>query len=443
MTPLHTDLSELQMAASYLRRGMTGTATFSLFARAMPADHGFLVAAGLDGCLEFLSGFAVDADERPYLRTELGLPARAARALAGLTFSGDVRAVPEGRIVPAGVPLLEIDAPIAQAQLVGTRLLDTVTFATAVATRAARCRIAAGDADCLDLGARHGHGRDAAMATARARAVTGFAGTGDVAAAQRYGLPAVGTMSHSYVLAFPDERSAFRAFAEDFPDRVVFVVDTYDTVGGVFTAIDVARELALRGPIGVRFGSGDLGPLARRVRTLLDGAGLPEARIVVSGGLDEHAVARLARTGAPIDAYGIGTAPGTSADAEALDTAYTLVEYAGRPVMRLSPGKATAPEAKQVFRGGPGQDDVLGLRRQRPPHGYRALLEPVMVGGIQVAPAEQPAAARERFEADLRRLPEAARRLRGPRPLAIRPSGALVAATMHLRGELATAPAPD
>jgi nicotinate phosphoribosyltransferase len=423
MNGLCADLYELRMAASYLRRGMAGPATFSLFVRELPAERGFLVAAGLADALAFLTDFGFDGDELDYLHTALGLPADAVQALDGLRFTGDVWAVPEGRIVFAGEPLLEVTAPIAQAQLVETALLNHVTYQTAIASKAARCRLAAGGAQLVDFAFRRTHGLAAAGAVARASAIAGFTGTSNVAAARRYGLQPSGTMAHSFVEAFGDERAAFAAFAADYPVGAVFLVDTYDTVTGVRTAIQVARASHLSRPIGVRLDSGDLGALAVAARRLLDDAGLPEARIVASGGLDEYAIADLAAAGAPIDAYGVGTKMGVSADAPSLDSAYKLVAYGNRPVMKLSTAKATLPGAKQVFRrAGTTGHDVIGLRTEPVPVGHSPLLRPVMTGGKPTGdgdahgPADEVAAARRRFDADLATMPEPARRLRAPAP---------------------------
>lgn len=446
MLGLHTDLYEVRMAASYLRRGMTGPATFSLFARRLPHRRGFLVAAGLADALAFLERFAFDEGELDYLRDVVGLDAAAVAALRGVRFTGEVWAVPEGRVVFADEPLLEVTAPIAQAQLVETALLNTITFQTTVASKAARCRLAAGGAQLIDFAFRRTHGFDAAMGVARASAIAGFAATSNVAAARRYGLVPAGTMAHSYIEAFGDERAAFRAYATDFPDRPVFLVDTYDTVAGVHNAAAVSADLRPTGPVGIRLDSGDLGALAVRSRAILDAAGLPTARIIASGGLDEDSIGGLVAAGAPIDAYGVGTRMGVSSDAPSLDSAYKLVAYAGRPVLKLSPGKATLPGAKQVHRAPDGAGgDVIALREEEPPAGRGALLVPVMRAGRRLdpaGPAEQVRAARERFDADLAWLPEAARRLDRPRPVPTAPSPRLAALRDRLTARLTPAPAP-
>ncbi|MGW3470807.1 nicotinate phosphoribosyltransferase [Saccharopolyspora sp. NPDC000995] len=436
MSGLCTDLYEIRMAASYLRRGMTAPATFSLFARKLPRDRGFLVSAGLADCLDFLQRLQFDADELTYLADVGGLSEDDLAALGELRFTGEVWAVPEGRAVFADEPFLEVTAPIAVAQLAETALLNFVTYQSSVAAKAARCRLAAPRADLIDFAARRTHGLEAARAVARASAIVGFAGTSYVAAAREFGLPAAGTMAHSYVEAFSDERAAFEAFAEDFPDVTVFLVDTYDTITGVRTAIEVAGELRHGGRLGIRLDSGDVGALAILSRRLLDEAGFTDARIMASGGLDEHQLAAL--DGAPIDAFGIGTRMGVSADAPSLDSAYKLVEYDHRPVMKLSSGKLTAPGAKQVYRGDPGEPDLLALREETPPADREPLLRPVMRGGERLSEPEPVSAIRERFDRDLQWLPAAARLITGPTPVEVMWSPRLQRLTDDLERSLAT-----
>lgn len=426
---LATDMYELNMAASYLRHSMSGPATFSLFVRSLPTDRGFLVAAGLQDCLEFLENFSFTADDLDYLRQHHGYDEDTLAAFADLRFTGDVWAVPEGRVVFANEPLLEVTAPIAQAQLAETVLLNHITFQTSVATKAARCVLAAEGAPLVDFAFRRTQGIDASLAVARASAIAGFAATSNVEAARRYGLRAEGTMAHSFIEAFADEEEAFTAFAEDFPGKTTFLVDTYDTEHGVRVAIDVAQRLHLPGPVAVRLDSGNLAGFARSTRHLLDTAGLREARIFASGGLDEYAIADLVARNAPIDAYGVGTKMGVSADAPYLDSAYKLVDYDGRPVMKLSPGKVTQPGAKQVYRGGDG--DVLALRSEPAPSGHEPLLIPVMRGGARVSAPEPLDAARRRCVADLEWLPPGARALRFPAPVTIEVSPKL--RTLHNR----------
>ena len=432
---LLTDFYELNMAVSYLRRSMEAPATFSLFVRDLPPQRGFLVAAGLEDCLHWLEELAFDQDDLDYLE-RLGFRSADLDALGALRFSGEVWAVPEGRIVFAGEPILEVTAPIAEAQLAETFLLNRVTFQTALASKAARCRIAAGDAiDLVEFGFRRTQGVDAGLAAARSSSMVGFSGTSNVEAARHFGLEPVGTMAHSYVESFPTEREAFAAFASDFPDRAVFLVDTYDTLAGVAHAAQVIVELGLEDRAGIRIDSGDLADMATAARARLDQAGLAHVRIFVSGGLDEFDLAALVAARAPVDAAGIGTRLGVSADAPYLDSVYKLVSYDGQPVLKLSEGKETLPGAKQVFRA-EGLRDVLGRREEPAPPGTVALLEPVMTGGKRMRPSgahADLAAARSRFETDLRALPEPTRAIAGPRPLSPALSPALEALTSQVR----------
>ncbi|MFB3739213.1 MAG: nicotinate phosphoribosyltransferase [Candidatus Velamenicoccus archaeovorus] len=430
---LLTDLYELNMAASYLRRDMNRPATFSLFVRRLPPGRGFLVSAGLEPCLAFLEGFGFEDADLAYLRDELGFDGETLEAFRGLRFEGEVWAVPEGRVVFADEPLLEITAPIAVAQLVETALLNQISFQTAIASKAARCRLAARDRDVVDFAFRRTQGVDAAMAVARTTAIAGFVSTSNVEAARRYGLRVAGTMAHSYIQAFPTEAEAFRAFAQDFPGRATFLVDTYDTPNGVRSAVRVIRELGIEDHAGIRLDSGDLEALSREARRILDEAGLPAVRIFASGGLDELDVDRLVQAGAPIDAFGVGTRVGVSADAPYLDSVYKLVEFDGRPVLKLSEAKATEPGRKQVFRS--AAEDVIGLRDEPLPAGTEPLLVPVMLGGERTGPPRSVEVARRLFEADVVRLPESARRIRDPEPPQPRFSDALLGLTERTRAE--------
>ena len=429
---LLTDLYELNMAASYLRRGMRQEATFSLFVRALPPSRGFLVSAGLEPCLEFLESFEFPEEDLDYLERELKFPRDVVDGFAGLRFQGDVWAVPEGRIVHANEPILEITAPIAVAQLVEPYLLNQITFQTTIASKAARCVIAAEGRGVVDFSLRRTQGLEAAITVARVTSIVGFSATSNVEAARRFHLDVSGTMAHSYVESFPTETDAFRAFAEHFPERTTFLVDTYDTLNGVRTAVQVIRELGLQGQLGIRLDSGDLLELSRGSRAILDEAGLPQVRIFASGGLDELELHRLVKAGAPIDAFGVGTRVGVSADAPTLDSAYKLVEYDGRPMMKLSSKKATAPGRKQVFRGLDG--DTIGLREESLA-GHEPLLVPVMSGGDRTGPHRTLDTARALFRADLQRLPQAHKAIERPERLEPRFSDALQALTERARAE--------
>lgn len=411
------DLYELTMAMSYVQEGMTEPATFSLFVRDLPPGRGFLVAAGLEPALDYLAGFRIGPADLDAFGTALGRPARELVPLLGTTFTGEVRAVPEGTVVFANEPLLEVTAPLPVAQLVETYLLNLLSHQSAVAAKAARCVLAAEGRPVMDFSLRRTHGLEAGHQAARTGALVGFAGTSNVDAAASLGLPAIGTMAHSYVEAFRSEEDAFRAFMRAHPDRpVTLLVDTYDTDAGVRTAARVLKSQGSPGAVagsGIRLDSGDLGEQAALARRILDGAGLTDVLIVASGGLDEYHVDRLVRAGAPIDVYAVGTRVGVSADAPYLDSAYKMVAYDGRPVMKLSSAKITAPGAKQIFRSHSGPD-VIALRHEQPGSGVRPLLRPVMRNGRRVSEAPELREARERCTADLAQLPPEARRITGP-----------------------------
>src|SRR6266576_2233790 len=285
MNALLTDLYELNMVASYLRRGMGDTATFSLFVRRLPSTRGFIVAAGVESSLDFLEQLHFEEDDLRYLNEVVGFAPADIDAFRRFRFTGDVWAIPEGRIALAGEPLLEVTAALPEAQLVETFLLNRVTFESTIASKAARCVIAAAGRDTVDFSFRRTQGIEAGIDVARLSAMVGFAATSNVEAARRHGLVAAGTMAHSYIEAFASETEAFRAFAQDFPGRATFLVDTYDTMSGIKHAIEVIKELGLGGRLGIRIDSGDLVALSKRGRRMLDGAGLNHVRIFASGAL--------------------------------------------------------------------------------------------------------------------------------------------------------------
>ena len=411
---LVTDLYEVTMVASYLRRGMLAPATFSLFVRRLPPSRGFLVAAGIDEAVDRLTAFEVTDRDVDALTGLLRCPAELLEPLRGLRFTGDVRAVDEGRVVLADEPLIEVTAPLPQAQVVETAVLNAVAYQVAVASKAARCTIAARGRPVVDFGLRRTHGAEAGMAVARGTAVAGFAATSNVGAAMAYGLRATGTMAHSYVQAFATEHDAFSAFATEFPTAPTFLVDTYDTPRGVDAAIQVIIGRGLQDVAGIRLDSGDLTAEARAARARLDAAGLTKVRIIVSGGLDENDVDAMCRSGAPVDVFAVGTKIGVVADAPVLDAAYKLVEYDGRPTMKLSPGKAFLPGPKQVWRRA-GAPDLIARRDEPGPGQAEPLLGVVVRDGVRVRPVSSVADARARLEADLAWLPREALDIAAPR----------------------------
>jgi nicotinate phosphoribosyltransferase len=410
------DLYQLTMAQSYFAEGMhERPATFSLFARRLPPGWGYLVAAGLDDVLGYLETFAFTADDLAYLEQSGLFTSPFLAFLRGVRFTGDVRAMPEGTLFFPDEPVLEVTAPILEAQLVETMVLNEVHFQSLVAGKAARSVDVAPGRTLVEFGLRRTHRADAGMRVARSSYLAGFDSTSNVLAGREYGIPIAGTMAHSYVEAFADELAAFRAYARAYPDRAILLVDTYDTVEGARRAVTVALELASSGHhlVGVRLDSGDLVDLSRRVRALLDEAGLTEAIVFASGGLDERDIGTLLEAGAPIDGFGVGSKLGTSSDASFLDMAYKLVAFDGRPTLKLSAGKATWPGAKQVWRlssEGELALDVVGAAAQEEPEGGEPLLVEVMRAGRSTW-RDSLTGARERCAAQRRRLPGRHRRL--------------------------------
>jgi nicotinate phosphoribosyltransferase len=408
------------MGAAYVAEGMAEMpATFSLFVRELPPSRGFLVAAGLDDALSYLEALQFGHDDLAFLES-LGLFAPSyLERLAGLRFTGAVRAMPEGTFVFAGAPVLEVTAPLLEAQLVETFLLNQVTTETTLVSKAARYRSAARGRAVVDFSFRRAQGLDAGMKVVRATAICGLAGTSNVAGGQRYGVPLSGTMAHSYIQAHGDEAAAFRAFAGLFGPRTVLLVDTYDSRQGVEHAIDVARACRAGGVelLGIRLDSGDLAALAHHARRRLDEEGFPNLQIVASGGIDEHLIERLLdRDRAPIDGFGIGSDLGVSADAAVLDTVYKLVAFDGRPVRKLSPGKETWPGAKQVWRAPDWSVDVVALADEGSPvaDGQPLLVEVMRDGDRTEAGRATLGDARACFERQWSGLPEPVKRLRDP-----------------------------
>lgn len=374
---LATDLYELRMVQSYLSRGMTAPATFSLFIRPSAARPWY-IALGTQRVVQLLEEFSYGDAELAYL-AELGIDDRTCAWLGELTIDGELWAVPDGTVVLAQEPILELTAPLPVAQLLETAVMNLVHYPTLIATKAARCALAAQDRKLADFGFRRAHGLETGVEAALAAYVGGGFATSNVEAGRRYGIPVTGTMAHSYVQAFVDEQAAFRAFAEDHPDNSILLVDTYDTPEGVRRAIAACTELGLT-PKGVRLDSGDLGELARTARSLLDQAGFTESIIIASGGVDEYRIHDMVTSGAPIDGFGVGTALTSSSDQPALDIAYKLVDYDGRAVAKFSGAKSTFPGPKQVYRAESSPvDDVLDVRGPDCP--VEGLLEPVWRAG--------------------------------------------------------------
>jgi nicotinate phosphoribosyltransferase len=412
---LLTDLYELNMYAAYLEAGMTGTAVFEFFARKLPPGRNFLLAAGLETVLRFLEQARFTAEELAWLEgTGRFGPAMLAR-LEAFRFTGEVYAVAEGTPVFADEPLLGVEAPLPEAQLLESRLINLLHFQTLVASKAARFVLAAPGKVLLDFGLRRAHGAEAGLLAARAAYLAGFTGTATTLAKPLWGVPIHGTMAHSFVQAHEDEALAFERFARARPGQVTLLLDTYDTEAAARKVVDLAPRLARDGiaVTGVRLDSGDLGAHARAVRAILDAGGLGKVRIFASGGLDERRVREL-EAAAPIDGYGVGTQLTTSSDAPALDCVYKLQAYAGVPKRKRSEGKSTWPGRKQVLRRVDGSGriagDVLTVEGDAAQRG-EPLLKPVMRGGRRLTPAPSIDEIRARARAELARLPESLRGL--------------------------------
>ncbi|HYM72666.1 MAG TPA: nicotinate phosphoribosyltransferase [Stellaceae bacterium] len=412
-TALLTDLYQLNMLTAYRDHGMTDIAVFELFVRKLPMRRGFLMAAGLEQALCHLETLAFSEADIARLRGFGGYSEPFLDYLSALRFTGDVDALPEGTVFFADEPVLRVVAPLPEAQLVETRLINLIHFETVIASKAARQVLAAQGKPLIDFGLRRAHGAEAGMLAARASYIAGFAGTATLAAGIEFGIPVKGTMAHSFIQAHDDEIEAFEHFARSRPRDLVLLIDTYDTERGAHRVAELAHRLAAEGIVvsGVRIDSGDLGEDARKVRGILDDAGLPDVTIVASGGLDEDEL--LALRNAPIDAFGVGTSLTTSSDAPALDCAYKLQEYAGTPRRKRSQGKATWPGRKQVWRSYAASGEFAGDRIMLADESGdgRALLRPAMRGGKRVAPAASIRQIRDYARDQLARLPAPFRRL--------------------------------
>ena len=428
---LLTDLYQLTMVTAYQELGLEQEAVFEFFVRRMPAQRGFLMAAGLEQVLDYLEALRFDDADLRWLEETGRFKPAALRRLAALRFTGDVDAMPEGSVFFADEPVVRVTGPLPEAQLVESRLINLLNFQSMVATKAARCRLAAAQRSLADFGMRRAPGAEAALLAARACYVAGFDATATVEAGREFAIPLTGTMAHSFIQAHDDETAAFRDFARIHPRSVTLLIDTYDTVRAAHQVVELARQGL---PIGaVRLDSGDLAALSREVRALLDAGGCVDTRIVASGNLDEFSIETLVNGGAPIDAFGVGTRLDVSSDAPYLDCVYKLQEYAGRPRRKRSSGKATWPGRKQVFREmtaeGRIRTDVLGLVDDDLPG--RPMLQPVMRGGRRLA---QPTLDEIRVHArqELETLPEECRRIVAPLSIEAHHSPALLVLTARV-----------
>src|SRR6266704_1226424 len=417
---LLTDLYQLTMLQGYLQQRMEDTAVFEFFVRKLPPRRGFLVAAGLEQALGYLENLRFTPGELDWIAKSGRFSAALVEYLTQFRFTGDVHAMPEGTVFFPDEPILRVTAPLPQAQLVETRLINLLHFQTLIASKAVRVVMAAPGKELVDFGLRRAHGEEAGLLAARASYLVGFSGTATVQAGALFGVPVYGTVAHSFIHAHEDEMEAFEHFALAQPDHVVLLLDTYDTEAAARKVVALAPRLQTRGITikGVRLDSGSLVDHARRVRRILNDGGLPDVRIVASGNLDEYAVQEL---------MAVGTHMTTSSDAPYLDCVYKLQEYAGRASRKTSEGKATWPGRKQVYRhdGADGRmaHDVLTLADD--PQDGTALIQPVMREGRRLAPAPALADVRARVDDELARLPAHLRRLQDGPPYQVRVSQAL------------------
>jgi nicotinate phosphoribosyltransferase len=428
LSPLLADLYEYTMLQSYIEQGMEDIAVFEFFVRRLPPGRNFLVAAGLAQVLDFLENLKFQADELEWLSRRF--PAHVIHYLESLRFTGDVHAIAEGTLFFPNEPILRITAPLPQAQLVESRVMNLLNFETLIASKAARSVLTAPDKLLVDFGLRRAHGAEAGLLAARASYLAGFTGTATVLAGMLYEIPIFGTMAHSYVQAHEDEVISFEHFARAHPQNAILLIDTYDTEVAAHKVVGLAARLredsiAVK---GVRIDSGDLAAHARRVRQILDDGGLTDVTIFVSGNLDEYRLRSLLSAAAPIDGFGVGTALDTSSDAPSLDCAYKLQEYAGQPRRKRSEGKATWPGRKQVYRRydseGRIAGDMLALE-QHDAHPGERLIQPVMQAGRRLEERVPLSILRKRAMNEYARLPETLRGLDTAPEYAVTVSGAL------------------
>jgi len=444
---LLTDLYQLTMLQAYWQHEMHETAAFEFFVRKLPTQRNFLLAAGLEQAITYLEELAFSPAEIEWLAATQRFQPAFVRWLEKLHFTGDVDAMPEGTVFFADEPILRVTAPLPQAQFVETRIINLLNFQTVVASKAARSVLVAREKALVDFGLRRAHGAEAGIMAARASYIAGFSGTSNVLAGQRFNIPISGTMAHSFVQAHDDEISAFARFADANPGNVVLLIDTYETEVAAEKVVRLAPKLKQLGIDiqGVRIDSGDLGQHARKVRVILDEAGLREVRIFASGNLDEYILRDLMEGNAPIDAFGIGARIDTSSDAPYLDCAYKLQEYAGRPRRKRSEGKTTWPGRKQVYRtfdqAGRMISDVLTLREDR--QGGDPLLIPTLRSGKRLDPPKPLSALRERAADQLARLPDKLRTLDRAAPFEVKVADALRSLALAVDKQASTVTSSD
>jgi nicotinate phosphoribosyltransferase len=447
------DLYEFTVAAAFFERGMNGAASFEVMVRRFPPSRGYMIAAGLERVLEVLEDFHFESSAIEYLDSLHLFKADFLHHLSQLRFTGSVRAIPDGSIFFPGEPVMEVRGPLIETQILEPLVLNQLGFASLTATKAARCFSVASGRRLVEFGLRRGQGADATLIAARSAYLAGFSGTSNLLAGKRYGMPVFGTMSHSFIMAHDREKQAFEDFARTFPKLSTLLVDTYDTAQGVRNVAELAQRLAEEDIKiqAVRLDSGDLFQLSRQARAILDQQGLTDVAILASGNLDEYRVAELIRAGAPIDAFGIGTALTVSDDAPSADYTYKLADYLGRGRLKTSAGKTTVPGRKQIFRGidagGHYSQDLVGLIDESPGSVTREfrpavskivpMLELVFEDGRRMMPRPTLDQSRDHFMAEFALLGSKQRSLTHPVIYPVRLAAALnaMAISEKLRAE--------
>jgi len=413
---LLTDLYQLTMLQSYYELGMDDTAVFEFFVRRLPEHRSFMLFAGLQQVVEYLENLHFSREELEWLGQSRRFDSAFLGRLGKFRFSGDVHAMAEGTVFFPDEPVLRIIASLPEAQLIESRLINILHYQILVASKAARCRLAAPGKTLVDFGMRRAHGAEAALLAARATYIAGFDGTATVQAEQNFGVPIYGTMAHSYIQAHDSESQAFENFARLHADNIVLLIDTYDTLSGARKVVRLAKSLREEGKAikAVRLDSGNLVDLSVSVRRILDESGCSNIAIFASGDLDEYRLAALLSQGSPIDGFGIGTRLAVSADSPSLDCVYKLQEYAGQGRRKRSPGKTNWPGSKQIYRrrsaDGHFDHDLLTLASDSRDDG-EVLIVPVMREGMRIDPVESLNAIRERSSAQLASLPRHLRTL--------------------------------
>jgi nicotinate phosphoribosyltransferase len=435
------DLYQFTMAAACHINKMSQNATFELYVPELPPQRGFLVLAGIRPALEYLQELSFTQSDLDYLR---GLPSLKGvqddffQYLGAFRFSGSVWAAEEGTPLFPREPMLRITAPIVEAQLVETYLMNIVDFETAVASKAARLVLAAADRGVVELGGRRAHGPEAAQHAARAAFIGGVRATSNVEASRRYGIPVVGTMGHEFVKVCSSETQAFQFYSKAFPAGSLLLIDAVDAAASARHAVAFGESLH-----GVRIDAGDLLNVSREVRTVLDGSGCEATEIIASGELDEYRIARLVADEAPVDVFGVGSELVTSRDAPALEGVFRLVEIEGKKGPRyptkFAPGKEIFPGRKQIFRrrdnGGRALGDTVVQAGEVPGEGEEALLHKVMVDGRITTSFRSLDEIQDRCRTEVLLLPEAVRKLEIAGSYPVRYSEKLVALRDMVRGK--------